>query len=299
MKADFLPGITSVASNALLLSSTLQLLQHVESLPSGATGALAFGEDGLILIENKRVCWAVARDMEHRLVDLLCAQREPQLPRSPIEELFRRCKQERRPFGEALVASGMISEAELRGALERHTCEAILRLAQGHAARPTSFARHLKHSYDPRFVFTTAELLASLAGRRRTELAAQAQSHLAEVLVADVSGFAFLRDARSSKPVLIAVSRSCELAVSAALEISGWAAALLDVSAFVDPETNLVAGTWCERMALVAWRKGAIGYVALCTSRPGSALILNRLTRRLSSDGALAAREQAPPRGAR
>lgn len=296
MKGDFLPGITSVASNALLLSSTLQLLQQVESLPNGATGALAFGDDGLILIENKRVCWAVARDMEHRLADILCAQKEPQLPRSTMEALFRRCKQERRPFGEALVASGMISEGELRAALERHTCEAILRLAQGRSARPTSFARHIKHGYDPRFVFTTAELLASLAGRRRTELAVQARLHLTEVLVTDVSGFAFLRDARSSKPVLIAVSRSCELTVGAALEISSWATSLLDVTAFVDPNTHMVVGTWCERMALIAWRQGAIGYVALCTSRPGSALLMNRLTRLLASHAG-AARDHVPTRG--
>jgi hypothetical protein len=292
MKGDFLPGITSVASNALLLSSTLQLLQEVEALPSGATGALAFGEQGLILIENKRVCWAIARDMERRLTDILCEQREPRLPRAPMEELFRRCKQERRPFGEALVASSLVSEAELRAALERHTCEALLRLAQSCSAKPTSFARHLKQSYDPRFVFTTAELLASLAGRRRTALATRARSQLAAVLAADTSGFAFLRDPRSERPMLIAVSRGCTLTVSAALEISGWATSLLDVAGFVDPETYLVTGTWCERMALVAWREEEIRYVALCTSRPDSALLLQQLTRGLARVG-----EPAPARG--
>jgi hypothetical protein len=297
MNPEFLPGVTSVASNALLLSCTLQLLQQVEALPSGATGALAFGDDGLILIENKRVCWAVARDMERRLTDILCEQHEPQLPRSTMEELIRRCKQEHRPVGEALVASGLVSETELRAALERHTCEAILRLAQSRAATPTRFARHVKRGYDPRFVFTTAELLASLAGRRRTELAERARTQLAEVSVADVTGFAFLRDPRSSKPVLIAVSRSCELSVNAALEISGWAMGLLDVTGVVDPATHVVAGTWCERMALVAWREDGIGYVALCTSRPGSALLLNQLLRRRASAAAAAAREHEPARG--
>jgi hypothetical protein len=284
MKTDFMPGITSVASNALLLSSTVELLQQVEALPSGATGALSFGEDGLILIENKRVCWAVARDMEQRLTDILCEQKEPNLPRATMEELFRRCKQEGKLLGEALVSSGVVSESDLRAALERHTCEAIIRLAQRQVVKPSRFARHAKHGYDPRFVFTTAELLASLAGRRRTQLAADARAHLTEVLVPDASGFAFLRDARSSKPMIIAVGRGCELDVGAALEIAGWATSLFDVASFVDASTYIASGTFCSRMALVAWRAREIGYVAVCTTRPASALLFNQLTRRFARE---------------
>jgi hypothetical protein len=286
MSADFVPGITSVASNALLLSSTVELLQQVEALPNGATGALAFGEDGLILIENRRVCWAVARDMGQRLTDILCEQREPNLPRAAMEELFRRCKQEGKLFGEALFSSGVVSELELRSALERHTCEAIVRLAQRQVVKPTRFSRHSKHGYDPRFVFTTAELLASLAGRRRSHLASEARAHLAEVLVPDASGFAFLRDVRSKNPVMIAVGRGCELDVGDALEIAGWATSLFDVASFVDPATYVAAGTFGSRMALVTWRATEVGYVAVCTTRPASALLFDRLARRLPSGSA-------------
>ncbi len=294
MSSDFLPGITSVASNQLLLHSTLALLHEIEVLPSGATGALSFGEDGLILIENKRVCWAVARDMDQRLTDLLCEQKEPHLPRATMEALFRRCKVDGRPFGEALVSSGVVSELDLRAALERHTCEAIIRLAQRHVVKPTRFARHAKHGYDPRFVFTTAELLASLAGRRRSELAREARTQLAELLVPDATGFAFLRDARSAKPMIIAVARGCELDVAGALEIAGWATSLCDVASFVDPGTLLASGTFSERMALVAWSAREVGYVAVCSTRPASALLFNRLTRRLS--GTEEGREPSPPR---
>jgi hypothetical protein len=297
MKTDFLPGITSVASNALLLSSTVQLLQQVEALPSGATGALAFGEDGLILVENRRVCWAVARDMEQRLTDILCEQREPKLARGTMEELFRRCKQEGKLLGEALVSSGVVSEGELRTALERHTCEAIIRLAQSHVVKPTRFSRHSRHGYDPRFVFTTTELLASLAGRRRTELATRARNHLSELSVPDASGFAFLRDARSSKPMIIAVGKDCELAVGVALEIAGWATSLFDVTSFVDPGTYVASGTFCSRMGLLAWREGEIGYVAVCTTRPASALLFNRLTRRMADAASAAQRDKNKTRG--
>jgi hypothetical protein len=294
MSSDFLPGITSVVSNQLLLASTLALLREIELLPSGATGALSFGEDGLILIENKRVCWAVARDMEQRLADILCEQKEPRLPRTTMEALFRRCKIDGRPFGEALVSSGVVSELDLRAALERHTCEAIVRLAQSHVVKPTRFARHAKQGYDPRFVFTTAELLASLAGRRRGELACEARTQLAELLVPDATGFAFLRDARSAKPVIIAVARGCELDVASALEIAGWAIGLGDVASFVDPGTFLASGTVSERMALVSWREREVGYVAVCCTRPASALLFDRLIRRLT--GAQVAGEASQPR---
>jgi hypothetical protein len=237
-------------------------------------------------VENRRVCWAVTRDMKQRLTDILCEQREPQLPHAAVEDLFRRCKQEGRPFGELLVSTGVVSEAELRAALERHTCEAIVRLARSHVTTPTGFSRHTKHGYDPRFVFTTAELLAGLAGRRRHDRAREARGRLAQVGVADVSGFAFLSEPSGNRPTIIAVGAGCELAVHAALEIAGWASSAFDVASFVDPGTQLVSGTWCSRITLIAWRERDIGYAAVCSSRPASALLLNQLTRRLCAPDA-------------
>lgn len=297
MKSDFMPGITSVSSNALLLSSTVQLLQHVEALPHGATGALAFGEDGVILVENKRVCWAVANDMKQRLTDILCQQQEPPLPRGELEELVRRCKQQGTPVGEALVASGIVSESALRSALERHTCEAIVRLAQGNLSAPPRFARHTKHGYDPRFVFTTAELLASLSGKRRNQLAEQARAHLSCTLVPDASGFAFLREVRSQQPVIIAVGKCCELAASATLDIASWAMSTFDVAGFVDPGTYLVSATWCSRVTLLAWRDADISYAAICTSRAASAMLLSTLAHRLGKQAQSARAPDGSSRG--
>jgi hypothetical protein len=281
MSSDFLPGITSVASNSLLHASTLQLLQLIEALPNGATGALTFGEDGMILIENKRICWAVAADMRQRLIDLLCQSKDPPVPREEIEALFRRCREEGKPMGEALVASGLFLEGDLRNALERHNCEAIMRLANGRVTTPTRFARHAKQGYDPRFVFTTAEVLASLAGKRRADLARDARTRLSQQLVPDTRGFAFLRDARSAQAMIIAVDRHCELGVQAALELAAWVTRCFDVAGFVDASIQLVTGSWCERVSVVAWREAEVYYAAVCMSRAGSALLLSQLARRL------------------
>lgn len=289
MSSDFLPGITSVASNALILAETLQLLQQIEALPSGATGALTFGDDGMILIENKRICWAVATDMRQRLIDLLCEQKDPPVPRAELEELFKRCRLDGTPISQALVASGVINETDLRNALERHNCEAIMRLARGRSTTPTRFARHAKQGYDPRFVFTTAEVLASLAGKRRTLLAAEARQRLSQQLVPDTRGFAFLRDPRTTQAMIIAVDRQCELGVQAALAVAEWVTRTFDVSSFVDAGTSILCGLWCERNTLVAWREGEIYYAAICTSRAASALLVSQLTRRAQVSAASAA----------
>jgi hypothetical protein len=84
--------------------------------------------------------------------------------------------------------------------------------------------------------------------------------------------------------VIIAVGRGCELDVATALEIAGWATSLFDVASFVDPGTYIASGTFGSRMALVAWREREIGYVAVCSTRPASALLFNQLTRRLASN---------------
>jgi hypothetical protein len=277
MTHDFAPGVTSISSNVLLLSSVVSLLEHVERLPSGATGALAYGEGGVILVENRRICWAVARDMRARLTDILCQQREPPLERAHVEAIYRSCQQQGTPLGEALVEQGLVSESELRAALERHTCEALVRIAQSAQTAPTGFDRHSSGGYQPRFVFGAAELLASLSGQRRAQLAAQARSELAGKLVPDAYGFAFLREPGRREPVLIAVDRASELPVAAALGVARWVLGALELAAYVDAQSALLSGTWCERMSLVAWRREGVYYAALCSSRPASARLLSRL----------------------
>jgi hypothetical protein len=258
------------------LGSVIELLQQVEALPSGATGALSYGELGAILVQNKRICWAVAAQMPKRLTDILCTQKEPPLPRDEMERLFRRCKEHNRPIGEALVSGGLLSEEQLRSALRRHNGEAISLLAAGQP-RAGKFVPHAKTGYDPRFVFTTADLLASQSGKRT--LSGLAQEQLDDALGPDTNGFAFVRDEGSGGPVLLAVNASCELRVAEALEIGAWASRLFDVTTFFDPSTQVASATWCASTSLVTWRAVGVHFAVLCSSRPASTLLINQLAR--------------------
>jgi len=153
--------LSSIPASPGLVASVQRLLAYIDDLPAGATGALHFGDQGVILLESRKVCWAVARSMRIRLTDILRNQSTPPLPRERVEQIYRRCKESGTPIGEALVASGLATEAGLRAALFKHNGEAIVALAQSGIV-PDAFVPHLKTGYDPKFSFTSCEVLAML-----------------------------------------------------------------------------------------------------------------------------------------
>jgi hypothetical protein len=267
-----------------VLQAAVDLLGHVEAVPGNGTGALSFGDDGVILLQNRRICWAVAADMQTRLTDLLCEQKDPPLPRHAMEALFRRCKESGTPIGEALVSGGFLSQVELRAALGRHSGEAIGRIARART-RPTGFTPHTKSGYDPRFVFGAAEALALLSAGRDGSAALLAGEHLHDTLVPGASGFAFVRDRESGTPVLLAVDPACELRVSETLEIGTWSSRIFDVTTFFDPATSVASATWCGRTSVVTWRVEQVSYVAVCVNRPASTLLVNQLAKRTRDAG--------------
>jgi hypothetical protein len=137
------------------------LLASVESLPPDAVGLLQYGQSGTVLVESRAVCWAFASGMRRRLSTLLRQQRSPPLEASYIEELIEDCRRSGRPLGEVLLATGHISQEGLRTALFSHVVEAVARIAQS-GADCVGFSPHERASYDPRFTFSTAEVLAAL-----------------------------------------------------------------------------------------------------------------------------------------
>jgi len=261
------------------LSEAIELLEHIESLPSTATGALSFGDDGVILLQNRRICWAVAASMPKRLTDILCQQKNPPLPRAAMEALFKQCKESGLPIGEALVSSGLLSEGELRKALAFHNGEAVSRIARARR-RPTGFLPHSKTGYDARFVFQAVELLAQIAAAREPLDTHGATATLLGTLVAGATGFAFLRDGERGRPTVLAVDQACELRVSEALEIGCWSSRLFDVTSFFDPTTSVASATWCNNTSIVTWRDGRVSYAAVCSSRPASTLLVSQLAKR-------------------
>jgi hypothetical protein len=275
---------SSAASDPTLLASAVEVLESVEGLPTGSTGALRFDDEGVVLVDGARICWALARNMRERLTDILCKDPRRPIARGLVEDVFRRAKESGTPLGESLVASGLISVSGLRAALLRHNAEAIACLAQARK-RPTVFSTHGGGRYDPRFAFGTTELLAEISRAGNRARAKEASQWLDDVNVQDAVGVAFVRDIEGAGPAIIAVDGGCSLRVGETLEVCGWVSGLFDVTVLFDSRTALISACWRGTTGVVAWRIGDVSYAAMCSSRPASALLLNRLASRLGMGG--------------
>ena len=280
--------LPSIPASPGLIASVLRLLAFIDDLPKGATGVLKFGDSGLILLESRKICWAVARSMRLRLTDILRNQSTPPLPREAVEEIYRRCKVDGRPIGEALVMSGLVSEAGLRVALFKHNGEAIAHLA-GSGLSPEAFVSHSRTGYDPKFSFSPCEVLAMLGSLDDPARALAAQIELGNTLVPDSFGAAFVRSNTVSGALVIAVDRACDLPVSDLVEVCNWTAGLFDVAHTFDPEAALARAVWGGRLALVTWRAKDVAYVGLCSSRAAAARLVSRLESTAKSSGVIAA----------
>lgn len=275
MKAQF-RTVNNTATHPMWLASSVRVLEEVERLPHGATGALTFGEEGVILVENKRICWALAHGMRQRLTDLLCEHGES-ARRDELEALYRRCKRDGTSLGEALLASELVSLPELQRTLLRHNSEAVRTLAHSDGAAQARFSPLAARGYDPRLAFSPAELFAALSTRRYEAQAARARTRLIELTRPNAQLFAFLRDPKISLTVPVAVERSCSLRIAELLAVASWSVRTLDVASFVDSSAQVICGQWCASCSIVAFREDDIHYAALCESRPASTLLLGQL----------------------
>ena len=262
------------------MSASAQLLSSIEALPADAVGLLDFGIEGTVLVESRSICWAVAAGMKRRLSALLQQQRSPPLEAGYIEQVLAECRRTRQPLGEALLATGHISQDGLRMALFTHVVEAIGRIARS-GERCQGFVPHEGPSYDARFVFTTAEILAALGARRDRAQAAAAKRGLRTTLIPGTRGLAFMRD--DDGPVTIAVEGTPALRVPEIMDVCQWASSLLDVSAVFDDDVRIASGGRSDSSSVVTWKSGEIQYVAVCESRAASALIVARVDAALAT----------------
>jgi hypothetical protein len=258
-------------------SAVLRLLSFVDELPFGATGALYFGARGVILVESRKVCWALARGMPFTLTEILREQSTPPLSLGDVEAVYRRCKQSGQPIGEALLQGGLVTARGLKAALLRHSAEAVAELALA-KAEPEAFLPHARAGYNAQFSFSTSELLAMFGSRDDPERAAAAQHELASSLVPGSVGVAFTCNGASSK--VIAVDPTCDLPVTDLTEICVWVAGMFDVARTVDPGMNAARATWGANTALVTWSEGEVGYVGVCVSRAAAACLLSQVSQR-------------------
>ena len=266
----------SIPATIGALDAVAIVLNHVDELAPDATGALQFGASGTILVQLGHVGWAVAPPMEQRLTQLLRLQHSPPLDARAIEDVLAECRRQGVSLGEGLLSSGVVSEEGLRTALFRHSTEAITHIAEA-GALCDGFVRHAGAGYDPRFVFSTAEILASLGALRNRALAAAASRHLREVLVADARGLAFICE--PTGPVLCCVQARPAVRVSEILDLSAWASGLFDVAQAFDSGVQIAVGSSGPNDAVVCWRTIDALYAAVCANHATSALTMSRLDR--------------------
>ena len=266
----------SIDPDAAILAASLRLLTTVEELAPNATGCLSFGDRGRILVQQRRICWAVASGMNRRLTGLLRRQSNPPLSRTLIEDVLRKAKRDGEHFGEALVRSGHVTEDGLRRSLFEHTNEVLAHIALA-GVPSTGFAAHTGRGYDPRFVFSTTSLFAAMGAWTNPAKAAAARGRLDDVLVPGSSGMAFLREGGGSLPVMIAATTDAAMRVTEAIDLCSWSSGVFDLTSAFDSEARVVIGRWRGGRAVVGWRQADVSYVAPCETTAAMALLASRL----------------------
>lgn len=262
-------------------SSLVALLELVEEMPAGATGALVVGPrsrpHGAVLLEGGRICWAAARSMRTRLTDLLLAE-GADVDRQGIEQLYRRCREEGRPLGETLVDAGVVSKEGLRRCLEKHTAEALTALGTtGVEAR--SFHEHSRRKYDAAFTFTPTDVLRGLAPLRwRPEQVDRASALLSELVGPDGSAAAFSLDPRDELPA--STLRGDHMGLRGLLRLGRWARSALLAGGALGADARMIVGRSRTDGGLIAWRREDFVIAVACPDHSAVSWIVARQGRR-------------------
>jgi hypothetical protein len=260
-------SLHSHSESALPAGEVLEILEGIEELERHWSGTLRFGAHGVIVVEARRVCWAGARGMTLRLTDRLRQQRSPVLTRGQIEAVVESCRSTGTPIGQALVASGLVSEAGLRVALQCHVTDAIAELARAHA-RATALVAHVSQPYDTRSAFSTSEILTHLGARRDYLDAAAARARLAATVLSTREAFAFVRASHGSRPCLIALQNCRERRVCELVEAAVAACSAFDVSEALEEKRSHVVAELARGESITAWREEDTYYAAYAHESP-------------------------------
>jgi hypothetical protein len=267
-------------------------MKVVESLPPDASGALLVGPVrqpvGTILVEANRVCWAAAAGMSRRLRDLLRSRCGALISEAMLDALYARCRLERQPLGEALVASGLVSSDDMRATIKQHTAEslvaldaALLRTVRDEAVEwPLTWIAHAGRGYNPRYTFSVAEVLIAAGALSVDETTAElVTDHLQALAGTSMAAIAFCNDGDvAGGPVLVAAAMTVAMPVQELIELATWADAALAASAGFSPEVAHACARTADGGA-VAWRYERQPCAAICTD--GAAL--QRLTASLGN----------------
>jgi hypothetical protein len=257
-----------------------RLLHLVDELEPEATGAFVFSrggrEGGVLLVERRRVCWAIAVDLSRHLVDFLNDQADRPVSAVVLEELIAECRSSSRPFGELLVERGHVSSAGLRSALLEQTVEAVVHLSEH--PWDARFLPHKRSTYDARYSFSTGELYGAL-GREEPEESVRREGRgiLNALIPMGASGLIFSRPPGMS-PRLLDLMEGRAVSATDVLSLSRWAESVLDVAGVLSEGVHMVAAADGRGAARVAFRRRHFLGVAICPDAPTLARVLMQQT---------------------
>ena len=246
----------------------VRLLKGIDRLPDGATGALVFtskdAPQGTVLVEDNRVCWAAASNMENRLTDILRHERDPPLPSETFDKIYEECYRDHIPLGETLVERGMVTPEGLWRGLLMHTAEAICVLASGSSLSPV-WATNRQRRYDAQYTFSTSEVLSCVGSFGFEEEATEARQTLQEITPREAVGLAYLTDASHELPLahVAAEDWDCEELV----ELGKWARDALPEGDDDEEEAPGIVESVDGLTLRRAWRAGPLLYVRFVGSQ--------------------------------
>jgi hypothetical protein len=247
-------------------------LLRVERLDATDSGLLSFGLErtGGVFVESGRICWVAARGLSRRLRDLLIAHAN--IDATLLDQAFERCRVERKPVGQTLVAEGLIGPDELERALRQHSAECLLELCR--SPLPTRWASHPGRGYAPRFTFRPVELLLDAVGVCFPEHRALALMELAELGTSGQRVAAFVFD--PARECLLPVAEQGGLGVGELRLLAHFASAMPRASLELATAPSFTLACTEDGESALVWWKGGLLFALLCEDRASLAAATSR-----------------------
>lgn len=260
----------------------LDVFERLDVVKPGSTGAFFYGDPkdpvGTVLLDEGRVCWAVARGMRHRLTDLLREESVSAVDEAKIKSIYNVCRQERRPLASALVEEGVVSHEGFRNVIRRHTTEAMLEIGATGEQRRSWIERRRGH-YASKVSFSSLDLVLCVGELLFVDQAEEARAHLDDIVPAQARGIAFMRTEGRAGVMPIAGLRSTDIKVRDAGAMGKWAMSAISGVALLGAERPSVSVTGAGGESLVAWARGPMIFTALSDDRGARAWMEVQLAR--------------------
>jgi len=269
-------------------SSIRNVLERVELLPAAGSGALVVGRsrprrgggksgdaaapepDGILFIEERRICWTTAVGMGRRFRDILRIHSRVPLVNDQFAELCARCRTEQLTVCEALVREGFLTPVELRAALEQHTAESLLAIAAKNAAAaewPATWIGRGTRGFDPTYSFSATEVLAAVGATLASPIAVPSADSLEQIAGTGASAIAFTREGAAELPTIVGATEGGVLRFEDLTELTEWASAALCSTAACSSAATRSFLRSAMAGCVAAWRAADTTFVAVC---PGS-----------------------------